>query len=339
MKTSRRIIVAPSDTDFDINLDSIADGLTQSEMQTWDDCPEKWYLGYNLMLHKIGKFSWPLVYGHWIHGAWQEFYTTKGKRWSLDTTIRDRQFIAQENLIKEDYWRGVAEVQMSCYASHFKNDHKIIKAVGIEEIVDIWFEGFRLKGMIDLYSQDLTCKNPSYFVWDHKTTYMLNRAVVLGWDFRFQFLFYCWIATKVKKWKDMPCKGFMVNAMKKPQLKQGVHESLDAFLQRLQNDMMERPEAYYYREKLLLSKDTLKRFEDNILRPKLNRLKLMLDPKVDPLIKITVLRNKNTNHCVSKFGSQCEFLKACQNGLETEGFQYRKRDVKHQELETEDADE
>lgn len=324
--------------EFEINAESIGEGLTQSEMQQWDNCPEKWYLGYNLMLHRRGKFAWPLVYGGWMHSALEEFYTTKGKRWSLDTTIKDKAFIAHEQLAQEDYWKGVAEVQMSCYASHFKNDSKIMRPVAIEEIIDFEFEGIRLKGMVDIFAQDLTTKEPSYYVWDHKTTGRIDKTTVLGWDFRFQFMFYCWLATKIDKWKGLPCKGFMVNAIKKPAIKQGVNQSLDSFLQRLQSDMMERPEQYYYREKLLLKKGNLEHFENQILRPKLNRIKMLFDPNISDDIKASLLRNKNTDHCISKYGSVCEFLPACQHGLAIEGHQYRKREVKHQELVSETED-
>lgn len=325
--------------DFEINPESLADGLTQSEMQTWDNCAEKWYLGYNLMLHKQGKFSWPLAYGGWIHGALEEFYTTRGKRWSLDCKIKDRNFVSHESLADEDYWKGVAEVQMACYASHFKHDCKIMKPIAVEEIIDFTFEGIRLKGMVDIFAQDLTSKKPAYYVWDHKTTGRIDKTTVFGWDFRFQFMFYCWLATKIDKWKDLPCKGFIINAIKKPQLRQGTNETLNGFLQRLQIDMQQRPENYYYREKLLLKTGNLDHFENQILRPKLNRIKLLHDPKVSHEIKTIILRNKNTDHCVSKFGSVCEFLPACQYGLEIEGHQFRKRENKHQELMSETTED
>lgn len=314
---------------------ALADGVTQSEMQCWDNCAEQWYLGYNLMLYKRGKFSWALTYGGWIHAALEEFYRTGGKRWHIDPIIKDRQFISHEYLAEEDYWIGLANVQMSCYASFYKHDFQIMKPIAVEEIVDYDFEGIRLKAMIDLNAQDLLSKAPAFYIWDHKTAGKLDRKAVIGWDFRFQFMFYCWLGTKVEKWKKYPNKGFVINAIKKPEIKQGVNQSVASFLQRVQSDMMERPEQYYYREKLILTKDRIQNFETNILRPKLNRIKLLRDPKVSDDIKIMLLRNKNSDHCVSKYGSVCEFLPACQHGFSVEQHQYRKREHKHQELITE----
>lgn len=301
-------------------------------MQCWDNCPEQWYLGYNLMLHKRGKFSWALTYGSWMHSALEEFYRTKGKRWHINPVIPHREFVSHEHLSEEAYWIGLAEVQMSCYASYFKNDFQLMQPHAVESVIDLEFEGIRLKGMVDIYAKDLTRKTPAYFVWDHKTTGRIDRTTVLGWDFRFQFMFYCWLASRVAEWKKLPCHGFFINAIKKPQIKQGVNQTIEAFLHRVQNDMMDRPEQYYYREKLLLTKDRLQHFEDNILKPKLNRVRLLRDPKVSNEIKVALLRNKNTDHCISKYGSVCEFLPACQHGLDIEQHQYRKREHKHQEL-------
>lgn len=319
-------------TGFEINPEIIGEGITQSEMQCWDNCPEKWYLGYNHMLHRVGKFSWALTFGSWMHGALQEFYTSKGKRWSLDTKIREKHFIHQDLLVQEDLWRGTAQVMMDVYTSLYKHDFKVLKPVAVEEVVDIVFEGIRLKGMIDLFAKDLTVKKDEYYVWDHKTTFKLDASIILGWDFRFQFMFYCWIAGKVEKWKKFHCNGFVINAIRKPVIKPNKNETLDGYLQRLQSDMLGRPEFYFHRDKLILKQGDMEHFENNILRPKLQRIRLLLDPKVDPKIKEFLIRNKNTDHCVSKFGQACEFLPACQHGLDVEGMQYRRREVKHQEL-------
>lgn len=239
----------------------------------------------------------------------------------------------------EDYWVGVARVQMEIYVSQFKHDFKISKSLAVEEIVDFTFEGIRLTGMIDRYAQDLTTKKKNdYYVWDHKTTARLDRTTTIGWDFRFQFMFYCWIASKLPKWKKFPCKGFMVNAIRKPQIKMNKGDTLDSFLQRLQSDMMERPEFYFYREVLHLKQGDLHHFESTILRPKLNRIKLLLDPKTSETTRQAFLRNKNTDHCISKFGQVCEFLPLCQHGQD-EAFQYRRREVKHLELISDTPDE
>lgn len=319
--------------EFVINPALIGEGVTQSEMQTMDNCGEKWYLRYNMLLGLRGSFSWALVYGGWIHAALEEFYKTKGKRWHIDPVIQGKEFLQGAMLKDIDYWRQLAELQMSIYASHYKGDHAFWRTKEVEFIADFEFEGVRLKGMIDLFVESKVHKG--FYVVDHKTTSRLDKQTVLGWDFRLQFMFYCWLAWKM--WgKEFPVMGYYINAMKKPQLRRGVKETIPQFLQRVQTDMLGEPDKYFYRERLRLKKGDLQRFEDTILRPKLFKVKLLMNPKVSTDIKAAIIRNKNTDHCMH-YGQPCEFLRACQHGLTLEKFSFHRRAVKHQELQEEHA--
>lgn len=320
--------------EFEINPEIIGEGITQSEMQCWDNCPEKWYLGYNLMLSRRGKFSWHIAYGGWMHSAWEEFYSSGGKRWHVNPILRDKQFLSLETMSHYDYWSQLAVKQMEIYTSHYKGDFKFFRVnpKQVEVIVDLEWEGVRFKGMIDLFVESVA--HGGFYVLDHKTTGRIDRQTVLGWDFRLQFLFYCWLAWKM--WPKQPIHGYFVNAMKKPQIKQG-ESTLMAFLQRVQSDMMERPEKYFYRDRLRLKKGDLQHFEDRILRPKINRIKMLFDPDVPTLVKETFVRNQNTDYCI-RYGSPCEFLPVCSKGLALEMHQYRRREVKHMELMEEGED-
>ncbi len=312
--------------DFHLNAASIGQGMTQSEMQCWDNCPEKWYLGYNLMLALRGKHSWALTYGSWIHEALDEYYKTKGKRWHIDPKVRDKHFLNAQQLSEYDYWVELANVQMSIYASHYKNDFKFFNILTTEEIIEFEWQGVLLKGMVDMFLQEK--KTGKFFMKDHKTTGKIDKQVVMGWDFRLQFMFYVWLCLKTKRQSP---SGYFVNAMKKPQLKQGANETTKQFLQRVQIDMLSRPEVYFYRERLVLLKGDMEHFEKNILQPKIDRLKVLQDPKVSDSIKIMMARNKNTDYCLH-YGQPCEFMRVCKNGLAVEKAAYRKREVKHMEL-------
>lgn len=320
---------------FSINPDNLDQGFTQSEMQTLDDCAEKWYLGYNLMLKKRGTFSWALQYGSWIHAALEEWYTSGCKHytWEPELPAKQRGFMNAEMLSLEDFWREVGRVQMEVYTSHYKQDRKVLQLLqdGVEQIIEIEFEGIKLKGMIDvLFFHKLREQN---LIMDHKTCSRLDKQTTMGWDFRFQFMFYSWLAWK--KWSDIKIKGTMINAIKKPGLIYNPSkENIEGYGARVNQHMLEKPEEYFYREVLLLTKGKLQQFEDTILRPKLNRINLFRNPKISDEIKFSILRNKNTGHC-NAYGQACPFLPACQHGLEIEGFQYNVREHKHEELENE----
>lgn len=292
-----------------------------------------WYLRYNLLLQYRGRFSWALTYGSWVHAALEEFYATKGKRWHIDPVVKDKHLLSAKTLADFDYWAALAQLTMDIYTSHYKGDFKFWKVKEVEFIVDLEFEGVRLKGMIDLFVESLV--HGGYYVVDHKTTGRLDMQTVLGWDFRLQFMFYCWLAWKM--WGDEKrVRGYYINAIKKPQLRRGVNESVPAFLQRVQTDMLANDEKYFYRERLRLKKNDLLHFENTILRPKLARVKMLMNPKVPVETKAAIIRNKNTGHCLH-YGQPCEFLPMCQHGMEIEKHAYRTRGVKHQELEEEVA--
>lgn len=317
--------------EFELNSEMIGEGLTQSEMQCWDNCAEKWYLGYNLKLTKKGKFSWALTYGSWIHASLEEFYRTKGKRWSWspDMPAQDRQFLTQDQLAEQEYYQKLGKIQMEIYASHYKGDASFMEIEATEEVVDMTFEGVRLKGMLDVFFYSKAHKG--FYVMDHKTTGRLDRQVIMGWDFRLQFMFYCWLAKQV--WgKTMPVKGYFINAMKKPQLRQKMGESLQQFLTRIEVDMKQKDDEYFYRDRLILKQGDMDHFENEILRPKLQRVKALFDPAIPNSVKGFLLRNKNTDHCLT-YGQPCEFLNVCKHGLEPERANFFIREHKHEELE------
>lgn len=329
LKQSKRVPTVI--VDFEINPDFLAEGMTQSEMQTWDNCPEKWYLTYNLLLQSKGSFSWALTYGTWIHAALEEFYASKGKRWTWDPVLPSGgKFLTNEIMQQSEYWMRLGKLQMEIYTSHYKGDFTFFDIDCTEEVVDYTFEGVRLKGMIDMYVYSKAHKG--FYVLDHKTTSRIDPQTIQGWDFRLQFMFYCWLGWKM--WPKKPVHGFFINAIKKPALRQGKDESLDTFLQRVQTDMLKRPEEYFYRDRMRLKKADLQHFEDTILRPKLQRVKMLLDPSIPPSVKSMLVRNKNTDHCLT-YGKPCAFLNACKNGLEIERHAFTVRANKHEELESE----
>lgn len=311
-----------------IDLDSFALGFTQSEITTWDDCAEKWFLGYNQLLRRKGEFAWYFVYGDAFHRSLSEFYRTG------EMTVASLQFprdviLTNEQEADKDKWEKILAVQMERYAVFYADDLKAWKIHLNEEIVTTEFEGITFTGKIDL---GLTIKGEKSVVHvDHKSASQFSPASMNGWHFRFQFMFYLWLVRRVT---GKPANRFMVNGLKKPGLKQGVNETVDSYVARVRVDMIQRPEEYFKRITLPTIAGSMETFEEKVLRPKINRIKALTLDSTPVMIKESLARNLNTNNCV-KFGQTCQFLPICQNGWKAEGFQYARRENKHEELEPE----
>lgn len=312
-----------------VHPETISEGFSQSESQMLDNCAEKWYLYYNERLSRRNQFSWALLYGTWMHSFIEEFNSTRGKRWTAEAPMPRNIILTHEQNAQYEFWSKLLEIQASIYASRYKQDATFYEPVsdGVEKQADIMFDGVRLRGKLDLFAY--VPKHKGYFMVDNKTTSRLDKTTLMGWDFRFQFMFYCWLAWKC--WPKFPIKGFYTNAIRKPQLKQGVNETTPAFLQRIRSDMLVRDEFYFYREPLLLVDNALQHFEDNILHPKILRFKAIMNPDVPIELKIPLMRNKNTDHCTA-YSRACQYLPICQHSLEVEKHQFYRRENKHEEL-------
>jgi hypothetical protein len=305
-----------------------------------DNCGMLWFWRYGMLLRKKGMFSWATTYGSAMHTAWEQMYATEGKRWQApDLRSFVPKGISLSGQQQKDlyYWQGVLNVQAECYATHYRDDFEAFKVEKAEIIVDITIEWkgikLRLKGMIDLKFAIL--QSEGMWMMDHKTTSRLDLKTVQGWDFRFQFMFYLWLMTKYEEQQGgtQRFRGYYINGMKKPTIRVKQNESVESYFERLRNEMLMEPEKYYYREKLLLSRDAINYFEQYVLAPKLHRISLLTNPEVSDSIKLSIVNNMNTDHC-QRYGV-CEFLPLCAHGHALEGFQYEQRPAKHEELEEE----
>jgi hypothetical protein len=212
---------------------------------------------------------------------------------------------------------------------HYIDDFKLFKFQDhdedIEKLLDIiiTFEGtkIRLKGVIDLMPEIAS----RGVIMDHKSAAALNFGVVSGWDFKFQFLFYAWIAAKVYPGRF---KRITVNGVKKPQLKPKKDEHLKHYGLRIRDDILKNPDKYFYRNTIPILRGTMERFENEILRPKLHRIKLISNPKTDQDTLRLVTHNKNTNACFN-YGYSCSYYNICTNSLKSEEHNYEKSTIKH----------
>lgn len=321
-------------------------GFTQSELQTLDNCPTRWYNRYVRLLEKKGHRSIALDYGTGVHHFLENWYATKGrKRLAVLQPLQNSGAgITHEMLAEQKYYKQLLELQTEIYASHYKNDFSIFKLHRCEHVASVRYRGFLLRGKLDLGMVDR--RTNALGLWDHKTIARIDANTATGWQMRFQFGFYLWLAKNDPEWNDVPVKGFMVNAIKKPALRRGDRETTEGFIQRIRTDMLQKPETYFVREHLPLQKGQIDKFETEILDPKIDALELIFgkqpqsigngkviafSPPNNPQILNALVGRRNTDNCFH-YNKPCEFLQLCLNGYELEKFAYQTRPEKHNEI-------
>lgn len=316
-------MLLPADNRTVLRASTFAGGFTQSEIGTWDDCAEKWYLGYNHMLERRGGFEWYFVYGDAVHQTLQDFYR-HGSEKVATLQFPEGVLLTAQQEHDRDMWQGILEAQMTQYFHHYADDLEVFSPWVVEEDVEFEFEGVKLRGKIDLgYDTDT---GDTDLLMDHKT-YGLDDYE--GWNFRFQFMFYIWLTQKVFKRK---VRKFIVNGIRKPQLRQKQGESGESFIVRIKQAHVQEPLKYFTRHPLPMIKNSMEHFEARVLRPKLERIKLLTQSDTPDIVIESLVRNQNTHNCV-KYGATCQFLPICKHGWQREGHFYQQREQKHVELE------
>ena len=299
--------------------------VTQSEISLWDDCPEKWYRAYAQQLElKNAKPSWSLIYGTAVHQVIDDWWQGKTIDFAnLQLDIPTNCILDADDEAEKQYYTALLRIQMARYTTYYQDDKKDLKIISNEQILSLPYEGFILKGKIDRVWKD----KKKVVLCDTKTAGRISMETYEGWHFKFQFMFYVWLLFKCTGQK---VDELIVDAVVKPALRRKQNESVQDLHGRILSDMIQEPKKYFQRVPLTIYKGTLERFEEEILRPKINRLKL-LTSNTDSAIVDVLTRNKNTNNC-HKYGTTCSFLPLCVHGPGAEMFRYVKRDIKHVEL-------
>lgn len=303
--------------------------FTQSEITLWDECPYKWYLRYQQRLDALHHISWALVVGSEWHECMEALYREKGKN-ANDISCNVAKHLHKSVVITTEiekeiqYWNEVLEATVQAYAKFYVDDFKVFVPTDFEKTlqVDVEIEGvnFSLAGKRDMKGK---FRGKGVGIWDHKTFGQISKSLTEGWGFKFQFMFYLWLDYKCDP-KNRATE-FLVNGVKKTALRWKEGENIITFAARVHQDIMTRPETYFYRQSLDLTAEGIKAFEEKILMPKLKRIAMLQN---HPESAEVIALSKNTEAC-NHWGGQCEYFANCYFG---ETKQYKIRTIKHTEL-------
>lgn len=313
-----------------INPETIKQGWSQSEIMMLGNCPYKWNMRYNQRLTKTGFPEWSLLFGTAFHNFCEQYYKGVEEIEFPEIVLPEDVIVTAQIESELEYWNRILEATCEAYLVYYKADHKFYEVdpddveLEIEHTVKVYDQKIKLRGKIDL----MGLHEGKPFIMDNKSASRFSQEQAEGWDFKFQFMFYMWLAKEAKKFK---ASKFIVNGVRKPQLRQKKDETPAMFLNRIVDTIKKEPSNYFYRQTLLMSKHSMTHFEKTILMPKLARIALIQDQEIDDAIKSLFILDKNTDHC-HVYGTRCQYHKLCQNGPEGELETFTVRENKHTEL-------
>jgi len=207
------------------------------------------------------------------------------------------------------------------YAAHYKNERKKFRKIEVEKNFRIEFENFDYEGQVDmLYST----KYKRFL--ETKTASFVTNVYIKRLEMDNQIRGY-WLG--LKEGHDYTPKSCTYNVIRKAQLRRKSGETPDEFNERIELDYLERPDHYFHREKIVIRKDDLERFVDNLHIADAEYQYILNN--YDPTIPEAW--GTNDKHCDAYF-KLCEYFELCTGGLDytTEGM-FDQRTTAHSELE------
>lgn len=261
-----------------------SDGLTQSLISAWCECPQK----FEYKINRWEGFQRDTTnFGTLFHDALEMIYNIKNRA----PTEKD----IYDFLEDHDDLNGMkAIVLLNEYIKVYKGDFKNKRFIAVEKVFDVPYNGVRLRGKFDgLY----TAKDGSLWIIEHKTKSQINEddlMLKLSFDFQNQFYIVC-AGIHYKK----PIAGILYNVIRNPAHKQGAKEGRVDFQKRLQKEVAENPDHFFKRFEVPYTKKQMTMFTEK-----------ELPAKIESIERRVVYKNQGA--CSSPF--RCSFLNACGTG-------------------------
>ena len=317
-----------------MKYDYVTDGITQGALAKFMECREKARLFYEGWTPK-SITSKGLMYGNIIHGILE--YTYDAIRKKELTKIPNKSRIKRYTSRLEKQWYKenphpskslreqleisllIAESTLPVYFHYWwRADLREIRWRKIEQKFDIPYvtrSGYktRIRG-----KKDGVFGNPSIKLFETKTKSRISENNLLDtlW-FELQVNLYLWALKQI--YGQIP-EGVLYNIIRRTGLDQQVGESLPQYAKRVVEDIEKRPDFYFMRFNVTVTKSEMFAFEKE------------LDAMVTDFIYWRlgkVGHYKNTGQCETKYG-RCEMLPICSKGCYS---QFEKRKVIYRELE------
>lgn len=300
------------------DYDPMVDGVTQSLLTAWKDCPSK-ARAKVMGLYKPGGASKALMFGSVYHAyddIIRKWYTSKsyinvnqfdqpGFNMGLEAEVRkefEKEYLNAtadgKSVIDESFL--LAKIVFPQYMRHWNDDFFGTKKewVEVEGEFKVRVAGGLFRGKRDGVYRNKDMKGT--FLYETKTKSRWNDETIMAMlPMDFQVLSYMLAYYLEHK---IFLKGVLYNVVRKPQLRRGVNEDFTTYGKRIQVDMEKRPDFYFSRYYCAISEEDIKHFSRKFSKLTLDFYAWARgDMRLD---------EQNTSHCVNIYGN-CQFLNYC----------------------------
>ncbi len=298
------------------------DGVTQSALTTWLECPEKFRLLQMEGLAFQARPASALTWGSIFHDCLEGFYSKKEKLDKVFDRWREKENVTMMNPNDIERWEHMEmqiEVTFVRYVKYWKGVDKELKWVGLEQEFAIPFEVNNM-GTVNLRGKMDGCYETNGKLWlmENKTKGQINEAEIsdtLEREFQLHFYHYC-----LKRVKKKTPVGATYNIIRRSQLKLLQKETIAQHGHRLDDKISEDEGKFFSRLEYAVDPASIDLFAAD-LHQILTKFLTWYDNKCGPNLKFGM-------PCNGRFGN-CGLLPACYWGQKEN---YRKRERPFEEL-------
>lgn len=230
---------------------------TNSRLKTYQACPMKEKFRYRDCLVPIGKKE-ALNLGAAVHRGIET--------WSIDAAIEALEFdfpANQEAYDAQEIMRGTVRAMLNGYFAIHQPFEEHDPEIGFE--IGARFptrSGMRRSNRIKLAGKidDIAIINGEQWVVEYKTASQIDKSYFDRLYVDSQITFYMMAALRC----DFKPVGVLYRVLKKPQIRRKQNETVEAYIERMMQDYLARPEFYFYESKYYRTVADIAQFEKDV---------------------------------------------------------------------------
>jgi len=287
---------------YDIKVDGITQGLIMCYLK----CRREFLLRINEWGTEENKMAF--ANGSITHDTLDKVYTfyqwhgklptyTKIKKWIDEYDKKNPSWLGPSHKEDASKIKALAYVIVTEYIRFYRKDFEEHEIIGAEDIFDLEWKGYRLRGKKDLRFRI----QGKVWIMETKTAGRIDENDLADKiSFDFQSLFYT-TCEEVEFGHEVA--GVIYNVIRNPGHKLGAGETLYQFQNRLRREIRKDPKHFYKRWSIPYTKLDKMEFRQELL------WKLQ---EIDDFLHGKIRVYKNEKNCVTRF--RCVFLRACASG-------------------------